>query len=103
MHITELGRITGASVDELRYMERKGFVSPSWTRLRQREVRTYQKEDIRKVQLILKFRKLGFTWDTASQKALQELENPTFLYADQHLLLPNTSNEGARRQEVTHG
>lgn len=79
MHITEFGRITGASADELRYMERKGFISPDWTRLKQREVRTYREADIRKVQLILKFRRLGFTWDAASQKALQELENPTLL------------------------
>jgi len=79
LHITEFVRITGASADELRYMERKGFVSPNWARLKKRKVRTYQEADVQKVQLILKFRKLGFTWDAASQKALQELENPTLL------------------------
>ena len=75
-HITELARIVGASVDELRYLERKGFVSPTRTRLKRREVRQYQEADIRKVELIIKYRRQGFTWDAAFEKALRELENP---------------------------
>ena len=34
-------------------------------------------EDIRKVQLINKYRRQGFTWDTAFEKAQRELENPS--------------------------
>lgn len=76
-HITELARIVGASVDELRYLERKGFVNPSRVPLKQRVVRQYEGEDIRKVQLIIKYRRQGFTWDMAFSKALRELENPS--------------------------
>lgn len=72
----ELARTAGVSVDELRYMERKGFISPVRTRLKRREVRQYQDTDIRKVQLIIKYRRQGFTWDAAFKKAMQELENP---------------------------
>ena len=76
MHITELAKATGASGDELRYMERKGFINPVRTQLKQRKVRIYKDGDIRKVQLIIKYRRQGFTWDVSSEKALRELENP---------------------------
>ena len=68
--------MTGASVDELRYLERKGFVTPVRVRLKRREVRQYPEADVRKLQLIIKYRRQGFTWDVAFQKALRELENP---------------------------
>ena len=77
--ITELARTTGASVDEIRYLERKGFISPSRKRLSRREVRQYQETDIRRVQLIIKYRRQGFTWDVAHQKAMREQENPSLL------------------------
>ena len=63
-------------MDELRYMERKGFISPTRIRLKRREVRQYQDGDVRKVHPILKYRRQGFTWDAAFNKALRELENP---------------------------
>ncbi len=74
--ITELAKRTGASVDELRYLERKGLLSPSRRQLKRREVRRYQEADIRNVQLIIKYRRQGFTWDVSFQKAMQEVENP---------------------------
>lgn len=76
MRVTELARITGASVDELRYMERKGFINAVRTRIKKREVRQYPDGDVRKIKLIVKYRRQGFTWDTAFQKASRELENP---------------------------
>ena len=76
MRIVELARETGASVDELRYMERKGFINPVRAKLKQREVRMYEDGDMRKVQLLMKYRRQGFTWDAALKKALRELENP---------------------------
>ncbi len=79
MRIVELARITGASVDELRYMETKGFVIPVRTRLKLREVRQYEEPDVKKVQLIIKYRRHGFTWDAAFQRAVKELENPLLL------------------------
>ena len=76
LRITELARMAGASADELRYLERKGFLSPSRRQLKRRIVRQYQEADIRRVQLIMKYRRQGFTWDAAFQKARRELENP---------------------------
>ena len=77
IRITDLARTTGASVDELRYLEKKGFVNPVRAQLKQRRVRQYQDGDIRKLELIIKYRRQGFTWDTAFQKAVLEMENPS--------------------------
>ncbi len=77
IRITELARATGASVDELRYLETKGFVKPSRQRLKLRVVREYQEADVRKTELIIKYRRQGFTWDVAFQKAVRELESPS--------------------------
>lgn len=77
MHIIELARITGASADELRYMERRGFLTPARAQLKRRSVREYGEADIRKAEIIIKYRRQGFTWDTAYEKTLQELEKPS--------------------------
>jgi DNA-binding transcriptional MerR regulator len=79
MRITEFARKTGATIDELRYIEKKGFITSGRTRLKQREVRQYPETDIRKIELIIKYRRQGFTWDTAFHKALQEMEKPSLL------------------------
>ncbi len=79
LRITELAKITGASVDELRYLEKKGFLNPSRTQLKRREVRQYQEANIQEVQLIIKYRRQGFTWNVAFQKAMGEIENPFLL------------------------
>lgn len=76
MRITEFAKQTGASADELRYMDMKGFIKSERIRLKQREVRQYHESDIRRVQLIIRYRRQGFTWDAAYQRALRELENP---------------------------
>jgi DNA-binding transcriptional MerR regulator len=75
--ITELARNTGASVDELRYIERKGFINSVRKLLKQREVRHYRDADVNKIGLIIKYRRQGFTWDTAYKKALQEMAKPS--------------------------
>jgi len=77
LRITDLAKTTGASADELRYLERKGFLSPFRTRLKRREVREYRDADVQKVLLIIKYRRQGFTWDASFQRAMWELENPT--------------------------
>jgi DNA-binding transcriptional MerR regulator len=79
LRITELAKIAGASADELRYLERKGFLNPSRAQLKRRKVRQYQEADIRKVQLLMKYRREGFTWEVAFQKAMREMENPPLL------------------------
>jgi DNA-binding transcriptional MerR regulator len=77
LRIIELARKTGASVDEVHYLEKKGFIQSLKSRLTAREVRHFQDTDVRKVELIIKYRRQGFTWDVAFQKAEQELNNPT--------------------------
>ncbi|MDD5082468.1 MAG: MerR family transcriptional regulator [Dehalococcoidales bacterium] len=77
IRITQFSRVTGASVDELHYMEKKGFIRPNRTRLKRREVRQYPKEQVQQVKLILKYRREGFTWDAAFEKARGELQKPT--------------------------
>ena len=76
IRITEMARQTGASVDELRYIERKGFIQSLRSRLKQREVRNYRDSDAPKVALIIKYRRQGYTWDTAYKKTIEELEKP---------------------------
>jgi DNA-binding transcriptional MerR regulator len=77
IHITELARMIGASVDELRYLERKGFVQPVRTRLKRREVRQYREDDVSKLENIIRYRRQGFTWDAAYQKAMEALKKPS--------------------------
>ena len=69
--------MTGAATDELRYMERKGLVTPVKAQLGKREVRQYTDADVRRAGLIIKYRRQGFTWDTAAEKATPEVQNPT--------------------------
>ena len=77
LRITELARKTGASVDEVHYLEKKGFIKSIKSRLTKRDVRHFQDADTRKIQLIIKYRRQGFTWDVAFQKAKQEINKPT--------------------------
>ena len=76
LRITQLARQTGASVDEIRYLEKKGFIKSAKARLKQREVRQFQEQDIRTIELIIKYRRQGFTWNVAFQKARQEIDRP---------------------------
>ena len=77
LRFTELARKTGASVDEVHYLEKKGFIKSVKSKLTEREVRKFEDTDTRKIQLIIKYRRQGFTWDMAFQKAQQELNKPT--------------------------
>ncbi len=81
MRITEMSRLSGTSTDEIRYMERKGFLSSGVLTLKRRRVRDYPESELRKAELIVKYRRLGFTWDAAFKKAQEELANPQ-LFAD---------------------
>ena len=77
LRITELARKTGASVDEVHYLEKKGFIQSVKSKLTEREVRHFQDTDVRKVELIIKYRRQGFTWDVAFEKSEQEMNKPT--------------------------
>ena len=76
LRITELSRQTGASPDEIRYLEKKGFIESKRGLVKTREVRHYAPEVVRAVELIIKYRRLGFTWNVAFQKAREENHKP---------------------------
>ena len=79
MRITEFARQAGASVDEIRYLETKGFIKSARLRLKTRQVRQYRDEDLRRVQATIKYRRQGFTWDAALLRAEKEVQNPPLL------------------------
>lgn len=79
MRITELARVSGGTVDEVRYMERKGFIVAGRKRLKQREVREYEDGSVRKARLIIKYRRRGFTWEAAFTKAMADVQNPRLI------------------------
>ncbi len=76
LRITELSRQTGATSDEIRYLEKKGFIESKRGLVRTREVRQYEPEVVRTIGLIIKYRRMGFTWDVAYQKAQEENHKP---------------------------
>ena len=76
LRITELARQTGASVDEIHYLEKKGILKSVKVKLKQRVVRQFNYESIRTIELIIKYRRQGFTWNVAYEKARQEIDKP---------------------------
>ena len=76
LRITELAKQTGASVDEIRYLEAKGFIKSKRTKLKTREVRQFEEANVRTIECIIKYRRQGFTWKTAHEKARQEIDKP---------------------------
>ncbi len=64
-------------MDEIRYLEAKGFIKSSRVRLLSRQVREYEDSVVNRVETIIKYRRQGYTWDVAFQKASKEMENPT--------------------------
>jgi DNA-binding transcriptional MerR regulator len=79
IRITEMARKTGASVDEIRYIERKGAITSQRIKIKQRRVRQFPDGDEKKVKLIIKYRRSGYTWFAAVEKGLQELQKPSLL------------------------
>jgi len=77
LRITELARKTGASVDEIHYLEKKGFIKSIKAHLSKRAVRIFEDKEEQKLGIIIKYRRQGFTWDMAYQKAKQDLDKPT--------------------------
>ncbi len=79
MYITKLAKDTGASVDQIRYLEKKGFVESTWMKLRKRKVRYYSEEEATKVRLIIKYLDQGFRHDVAYEKAIEEIQSPQLI------------------------
>ena len=79
MRKAEIFKAIGATPDEVRYYEKKGFVRSRWKKLKERLIRDYPKAEVRKIELITKYRREGFELDVAYQKAKQELEQPRLI------------------------
>jgi DNA-binding transcriptional MerR regulator len=77
LRITELARHTGASVDEIHYLEKKGIIKSRKVKLTRRDVRQFEEPIVRVVSLIIKYRRQGFTWNVAHEKARQEINKPS--------------------------
>ena len=79
MRITEVAKQLGILPDEIRWLERKGYIKTKWVVLKNRRVRDYSKKEVRKIELIIKYRRQGFEHGVAYQKAIEEIENPRLL------------------------
>ena len=79
MRITEAAKQTGATTDQVRYLERKGFVRSCWVQLKQRRVRDYSGDDLVRIQTIVKYLDQGFRLDAAYQRALDEILQPPLI------------------------
>lgn len=76
MRQSEVTRRTGASRDELRYFEDKGYVRPGKVRLKKRVVRDYSESDVRLIELIMKYKAKRLILDAAYDQAKRELTQP---------------------------
>ena len=79
MHITELARRTGGTIDQIRYLERKRYIEPSWVQLKNRRVRDYPESEVQKVEIVVKYLHQGFRYDVAYQKAIEEMQSPRLI------------------------
>ena len=79
VRITELSRDTGATVDQIRYLEKKGYIQAKWENLNTRRVRCYPESEVAIVKLIMKYFNLGYRYDVAYQKAVQDVHSPPLL------------------------
>lgn len=76
MRISELAKESGTTTDLIRYLEKKGFIKPEMLMLRKRKVRSYSKEQVELVKLIVKHIEEGFKHDIAFAKAIDQINNP---------------------------
>ena len=76
MRQSEVIKETGATRDEIRYFERKGYVQPKLMHLKQRTVKNYSEREARLIGLIVKYRRERFELDAAYEKAKEELARP---------------------------
>jgi DNA-binding transcriptional MerR regulator len=79
MRITQVSKLVGATTDEIRYLESKGYIQGRRILLMKREVRDYAESEVRKIELIIKYRREGFELEAAYQKALEELQRPRLI------------------------
>ena len=76
MRITEVAKSTGATPDQVRYLEKKKYIRSRWKQLKTRRVKDYSATEVRKIEHIIKYLDQGFKYDIAYQKAMEELAQP---------------------------
>ncbi len=76
MRITEVAKSTGATPDQVRYLEKKKYIRSRWKQLKTRRVKDYSATEVRKIEHIIKYLDQGFKYDIAYQKAMEELDQP---------------------------
>lgn len=79
MRMTEVAKCTGATPDQVRYLEKKKYIRSRWKRLKTRRVRDYSVTEVRKIEYIIKYLDQGFKYDIAYQKAMEELAQPRLI------------------------
>jgi DNA-binding transcriptional MerR regulator len=79
MRITEIAKLIGATTDQIRYLESKGYVHGGRIMLDKRQVRDYAESEVQKIELIIKYRRQGFEIEAAYRKALDELHRPRLI------------------------
>lgn len=79
MKITQVAKLVGASTDEIRWLETLSYVQPSWTSSGKRIVRDYSQTEVKKIELIIKYRRQGFEHHAAFARAIKELEQPPLI------------------------
>ena len=79
MRITELAKRFSVTTDQIRYLERKGYIESTWTQLDKRRIRYYPEREINKLEFLIKYLDQGFRYDIAYQKTIEEIQNPRFM------------------------
>ena len=79
MRITEVSQLTGLSPDQIRYLEQKGYIQPDMVVIKSRKVREYSPEDVSLLQLISDYLSLGYRYEVAYAKALEDRANPRLI------------------------
>jgi DNA-binding transcriptional MerR regulator len=79
MRITELARLTGLFFDQIRYVERKGYVKSRKILIGKRRVRDYTRGAVNLLGLIANYVSEGYKYDVAFPKATTDLANSRLL------------------------
>lgn len=65
MRIKEVAELTGLTISNIRFYEKKGLISPE--REKQSQYRDYTKEDVRRLKLIVLYRKMDLSIETIGE------------------------------------
>lgn len=79
IRITEMARRTGATPDQIRYLEKKGYVESHRLPVKDRIVRHYEESEIPVIENIVRYLNEGFRYEAAYERALQDTQNPRLI------------------------